>query len=99
MHGFMEFIKKQGVLGLTVGFLLGGSVAKVVSSLVNDILNPLLGIVLGSTKNLTSQYFNIGTAKIMWGNFVSNFIDFLIIALVMYLLVKLLKLDKMKLRK
>ena len=93
MRGFITFIKEQGVVGLAIGFILGGSVSKVVSFLVNDIINPIIGIALGSAKDLTASYIAIGDAKIMWGSFVSTGIDFIIISLVVYILVKILKLD------
>lgn len=93
MKGFIAFIKEQGVVGLAVGFILGGSVAKVVASLVSDIINPVVGLLLGSAKDLQDSYISIGSAKIMWGHFVSTGIDFLIIALVVYFSVKALKLD------
>lgn len=99
MKGFMEFIRQQGVVGLAVGFILGGAVSKVVSSLVNDLISPLLGIIIGATGNLNKAYLQIGTAKFMWGDFVSTTIDFIIIALVVYFGVKLLKLDKLDKKK
>ena len=98
-HGFMDFIREQGVVGLAVGFILGGSVSKVVSSIVNDLINPLLGIFLGSTNDLKNAVLNIGNVKVMWGDFASNLIDFLIIALVVYVGVKLLRLDKLDKKK
>jgi large conductance mechanosensitive channel len=94
MQGFIEFIRKQGVIGLAVGFILGGAVSKLVSALVGDIINPLLGIILGKI-NLVSAAITVGSAKIMWGDFVGVLIDFLVIALVVYFGVKLLKLDKL----
>lgn len=94
MKGFIEFIKEQGVVGLAIGFILGGSISKLVSSLVNDIINPIIGIALGSAKNLAASYITIGGAKIMWGNFISTGIDFFIIAMVVYGMAKILKLDK-----
>ncbi|MCC7197127.1 MscL family protein [Candidatus Peregrinibacteria bacterium] len=99
LKGFSDFIREQGVVGLAVGFILGGSVAKVVSSVVNDLINPMIGLVLGATSGLKEAYFEIGTAKIMWGNFVSVFIDFMVVALVVYFGVKLLKLDKLDKKK
>ena len=94
MKGFFEFIKEQGVIGLAIGFILGGTISKLVASLVNDIINPLIGIALGSAKDLAASYIAIGDAKIMWGNFVSTSIDFIIISFVVYLIAKVLKLDK-----
>ena len=99
MKGFMEFVREQGVVGLAVGFILGGSVAKVVSSLVNDIINPILGMGLAKVGGLKGAYFALGSAKIMWGSFVSTAIDFLIIATVVYFGVKGLGLDRLDKKK
>ncbi len=93
--GFVEFIRNQGVAGLAVGFILGGAVSKLVSAIVTDLINPLLGIFIGQAGTLKSAYLAIGPAKMMWGDFVSVLIDFLVIALVVYFGVKLLKLDKL----
>lgn len=89
--GFMQFIREQGVVGLAVGFILGGAVSKVVSALVQDIVNPLLGYVLGSTEGLKVLH----SGPIMWGNFLSILVDFIVIAAVVYFAVKGLGLDKM----
>ena len=90
MHEFMDFIRKQGVVGLAVGFVLGSAVSKVVTALVTDIINPLLSILLGKTENLKAAKFAVGDVEILWGDFLSTTIDFLIIALVVYYAVKLL---------
>lgn len=95
MKGFIEFIRKQGVVGLAVGFILGGAVSKVVSSLVVDIINPLLSVVLGVVGGMKEASLKIGTVEVFWGSFVNAFVDFLVIALVVYFGVKLLKLDKL----
>jgi large conductance mechanosensitive channel len=95
MRGFIDFIRAQGVIGLAIGFILGGAVSKVVSALVTDIINPLVGLLLGSTAGLKEASFAIGSAKIMWGDFVSIIIDFIIIALVIYFGFKGLRLDKL----
>jgi large conductance mechanosensitive channel len=95
MKGFIDFIREQGVVGLAVGFILGGAVSKVVSAIVADLINPLLGIVLGAAGDLKSASFHIGSASILWGDFIATMIDFLVIALVVYFGVKLLKLDKL----
>lgn len=95
----MDFIREQGVVGLAVGFILGGSVAKVVSSLVDDLINPILGLILGSTEGLAKAYISIFGAKIMYGNFLSVLIDFLVVAAVVYYVVRGLKLDKVDKKK
>lgn len=94
MTGFILFIREQGVVGLAIGFILGGAVSKVVSSLVTDIINPLLGLVLGNT----------GLSEMMWGvvnvgSFISAIIDFLIIAAVVYFGFKGLRLDRLDVKK
>lgn len=95
MKSFMEFVREQGVVGLAVGFILGGAVSKVVASLVSDVINPLLGILLGSVGDLSEFYIAVGKAQIMWGNFITVIIDFTVIALVVYFGVKKLGLDKL----
>ena len=90
MKGFIEFIREQGVVGLAVGFILGGAVSKVVSAVVTDIVNPLLGVVLGAVGSLKDAYFEIGSAKILYGDFVSVAIDFLVVAMVVYFGVKII---------
>lgn len=99
MKGFIEFIREQGVMGLAVGFILGGAVSKLVSSFVADLVNPTLGIVLGAVGNLSDASIQIGSASILWGKFVSNAIDFLVIALVVYVGVKVLRLDRLDRKK
>jgi large conductance mechanosensitive channel len=99
MKGFLGFIREQGVVGLAVGFILGGSVSKVVTALVADVINPLMGILLGFAGNLSAMNFKIGSAIIKWGDFVSVLIDFIIIAAIVYFGVKKLGLDKLDKKK
>ena len=94
MSGFLNFIKEKGVVGLAIGFILGGSVSRFVSSFINDILNPIIGLILGKMGSLTSYVMEIGTVKIFWGNFISSLIDFLVIIFVVYFGFKFLRLDK-----
>lgn len=99
MKGFLQFVREQGVVGLAVGFILGGAVSKLVASLVEDIISPLLSLGLKNVENLQEAYFQVGAAKIMWGNFVNVAIDFVVVALVVYFGVKLLKFDKLDKKK
>lgn len=99
MRGFIEFIREQGIIGLAVGFILGGAISKVVSSLVTDIVNPVIGIALGAAGDLKSAALTIGSVKIMWGSFVNSAIDFTVIALIVYFGVKGLGLDKLDKKK
>ncbi|MGI6633137.1 MAG: MscL family protein [Bacillota bacterium] len=95
MKDFVEFIRKQGVVGLAIGFILGGSVSKVVAALVEDIISPLIGIAMGSMADLAEASFTIGTATIMWGHFISTFVDFVLVAAVVYFVFKKLGLEKL----
>jgi large conductance mechanosensitive channel len=95
MKGFLDFIREQGVVGLAVGFILGGAVSKVVTGLVEDIINPLVGLALGSAEGLKEASVMVGSAKILYGALVSTTIDFIIVALVVYFGVKLIGLDKL----
>lgn len=93
LAGFVDFIRKQGVVGLAVGFILGGAVSKVVTALVTDIINPLLGIVIGKTEGLKAAKLAVAGTDILWGDFLSVTIDFLVVALVVYYGVKLLGIE------
>ncbi len=95
LAGFMDFIRKQGVVGLAVGFILGGAVSKVVTALVTDIISPILGVVLGAADGLKTASLKIGSTELLWGDFLSVTIDFVVIALVVYFGVKALKLDRL----
>jgi large conductance mechanosensitive channel len=99
MKGFLDFIREQGVVGLAVGFILGGAVSKVVAGLVTDIINPIIGVALGAAGELKSASLAIGSVNILWGDFVSILIDFVIIALVVYFGVKFIGLDKLDKKK
>lgn len=94
MSDFINFIRKQGIIGLAIGFILGGAVSKLVSAFVNDIINPILGLILGKIGTLSNYALTIGPIKLLWGDFVAALIDFLIIALVVYYGFKALRLDK-----
>ena len=95
MTGFLDFIREQGVVGLAVGFILGGAVSKVVTGLVEDVVNPLVGLALGSAEGQKEASISVGSAKVLYGALLSTTIDFLIVALVVYFGVKLMGLDKL----
>lgn len=99
MKGFIKFIREQGVVGLAVGFILGGAVSKVVSALIEDIVNPILSVILGATEGIADATLKIGRVVILWGDFLSVTIDFLIVAAVVYFLVHGLKLDRLDAKK
>jgi large conductance mechanosensitive channel len=99
MKGFLTFVREQGVVGLAVGFILGGAVSKVLSSLVEDIINPVLSVVLGAAGNFSEVSLLIGKVEILYGNFLAVVIDFVVIALVVYFGVRGLGLDRLDKKK
>lgn len=99
MKGFLNFIRSQGVVGLATGFILGGAVSKLVSSIVNDIINPLVGLALGRAGDLRSMGWHIGKTTISWGALLASTLDFIIIALVVYALIKVLRIDRLDIKK
>lgn len=99
VSGFSEFIKKQGVVSLAIGFILGGAVSKFVSSLVSDIINPILNGLLGGVDDLEKATYKVGQVSIHYGTFLNNGIDFIVIALVVYAGVKILRIDQEQIQK
>lgn len=97
--GFVNFIREQGVVGLAVGLVLGGAVATVVKSLVDNVVMPPVGFLLGSADGLKGLNWTIGRtdgkdAVLHYGAFLNDLLNFVIIALVIYIVVHMLGLDK-----
>ncbi|NJN79175.1 MAG: large conductance mechanosensitive channel protein MscL [Anaerolineales bacterium] len=84
---FREFIARGNVLDLAIAVILGGAFGKIVTSLVNDILTPIIGLLMGGV-NFSEQSSQVGEAIITWGAFLQSIIDFLIIAFVIFLIVR-----------
>lgn len=84
---FKEFVMRGNVLDLAVAVIIGGAFGKIIGSLVNDILMPLIGLVMGGV-NFAELSFTLGSAVVAWGAFVQAIVDFLIIAFVIFLIVK-----------
>lgn len=99
MRGFIEFIRTQGVVGLAIGFILGAAVAKTVTAIVEDIINPLIGILLGHFGDLAKATTEIHGVVFKYGDLISNLINLIIIACVVYFGVKALRLDKLDVKK
>lgn len=98
---FKEFIMRGNVIDLAVGVIIGGAFGKIVSSVVNDIIMPPIGFLLGNVdfKDLfitlgPGEYPSLaaateaGAATINYGLFINNVLDFLIVALVIFLVIK-----------
>ena len=92
---FKAFISRGNVIDLAVGVIIGGAFGKIVSSLVNDIIMPLVGAIIGG-KNFAELSATVGSSTITYGLFIQSVVDFLIIALCIFLIVKLLSKFKKK---
>ncbi|MBI2610697.1 MscL family protein [Candidatus Kaiserbacteria bacterium] len=89
--GFLDFIRERGVMGLAIGFVLGGAVSRVTTSFSADIVNPALAYLFGGTERLGDIF--IGEVAV--GRFLAALLDFLVLALVVYLIFRVLKLDSL----
>lgn len=84
---FRDFAMRGNVLDLAIGFVMGAAFTAIVNSMVNDLIMPLVGIVLGGL-DFTGLAISVGSASITYGNFIQAIINFLIIAFVLFLIVR-----------
>ncbi len=97
--GFIAFIKEQNVVSLAIGLVLGTAASALVNSLINNIIMPPLGFLLGSADGIRGLELVMGTtptgetAILRYGQFINDLINFLVLAFVVYFVVKALKLD------
>ncbi len=92
---FKAFALKGNVLDLAIGVIIGAAFGKIVASLVNDLLMPLIGLLLGGA-DLTGLDVKFGDAVIKYGAFLQTVLDFLIVAVSIFLLIKALSKLKRK---
>lgn len=86
MNEFKKFICRGNVMDMAVGVIIGGAFTAIVTSLVNDVINPLLGIFGGM--NFDQLVWNVNGAEIAYGKFITAVINFLIMALIIFLIVR-----------
>lgn len=91
---FKEFVSKGNVIDLAVGVVIGGAFGKIVTSLVDNIIMPLVGLIIGGV-DFSSLSVTVKGASIKYGLFIQNVVDFLIVALCIFLFIKIINsLDK-----
>jgi large conductance mechanosensitive channel len=99
-QGFINFVREQGVVGIGVGFVVGSSASVLIKSAVTNLLNPIIGVVMGGT-NLANKTVCLNTKgaaclnTLNYGQFVSDLISFLLILVVVYFVIKGLRLEKL----
>lgn len=95
--GFVEWLRKNAVVGLAVGFVVGAQVQLLARQLIDSFINPLFLLLFGQT--LTSRSFTLTfhgrTAVFTWGAFAYGLLSFLFVLLAIYVILKILKLDKL----
>ena len=84
---FKEFISKGNIMDMAVGIIIGGAFTKIVTALVEAILMPVIGIICGG-KSVEDMSIMVGNAAIGYGAFIQAVIDFLLVALVLFMILK-----------
>ncbi len=95
LGAFKKFISRGNVIDMAVGVIIGGAFGKIVTSLVNDIVMPLIGLALGKL-DFASLSFKIGESEIKYGNFIQTVVDFLIVALCIFIVIEIFEKFKKK---
>ncbi len=91
---FKAFAMRGNVVDLAVAVVIGAAFGKIVSSLVENIITPIIGVLLGGV-NFTHWVFQMGDATIAYGAFIQSIFDFVVIALAIFMAIRLLaKLQK-----
>ena len=96
IEDFKKFAMKGNVIDMAVGVVIGGAFGKIVTSLVNDIITPLISMLTGKTNlaelsiPLSGEKGTDGYVGLMYGQFVQNIIDFLIIALSIFIVIRVI---------
>ncbi len=103
LHGFMGFVREQGVVGLAIGLVIGTQVKTLADQLVISFINPLLGLLLPGSGALADKKYHMRLMDkgqdFLWGAFVAQLISFMVVAAVIYFVFKGLKLDRLDKKK
>ena len=97
-NDFKEFISKGNIVDMAVGVIIGGAFGKIVTSLVNDIIMPLISLATGGISvadwkwviRAADEANGITENALRYGNFIQTVIDFLIVALCIFMMIKLI---------
>jgi large conductance mechanosensitive channel len=87
LQEFRDFLARGNVLDLAVAVILGIAFGAIVTSLVDDIIMPLIGILLGGV-DFSSLMVQVGSAQLMYGNFIQALVNFIIIAFVVFMIIR-----------
>jgi len=99
-QGFADFMRTQGVVGLAIGLVLGVQVKALVDQIIASFISPIIGLILPGDTKLVDKVFVISigdkSPEFAYGAFISVFISFATVALLVYYGVKALRLDKLE---
>ena len=84
---FRDFVMRGNVLDLAIAVILGAAFGAIITSLVNDIIMPLVGIMMGGV-DFTTLTYQVGDAVVAYGKFLQAIVNFLIIAFVLFLIIR-----------
>ena len=87
LQEFRDFINRGNVLDLAVAVIIGAAFGAITSSLVDDVITPIIGLIIGGV-DFSGLSFGLADAQIMYGNFLQAVFDFLIVALVVFFIVR-----------
>ena len=92
---FKAFISRGNIFDMAVGVVIGSAFGKIVTSLVDNIIMPFVGMIIGGI-DFSSLVLKIGNASINYGLFIQNIVDFLIVAVCIFLVIQLFAMFKKK---
>lgn len=86
LNEFKAFALKGNVMDMAIGVIIGAAFKAIVDSLVNDVISPLIGLLFNA--NFTQLTFKIGDVEVFYGSFITAIVNFIIVAFVLFLVVK-----------
>lgn len=92
---FKEFISRGNVMDMAVGIIIGGAFTAIVSSLVEDIISPVIGMICGGI-DFSAMAITVGSAELLIGKFIMAIINFLLVALVLFCIIRAMNKFKKK---
>ncbi|HAE42199.1 MAG TPA: large conductance mechanosensitive channel protein MscL [Clostridiales bacterium] len=102
VQDFKKFVMRGNVIDLAVAVIIGGAFGKIVSSFVNDIIMPLIGVILGGVDFKTLRWIikpavgETPEVAMLYGQFIQNIVDFVIIAFVIFIMIRMIEKAKKK---
>ena len=89
-NGFRHFLLRDNVIGMAIGLIVGSAFSNIIRSFVDNLINPFLSIILNHV-NFSQKFLQVGDGKniitVRWGQFLSDVINFLILAFIVYLVI------------